>query len=134
MERIKKWYHKNINSKCPWWCPFKLFRKKNKTVSEICIERDCCACGKPFKILLDKNGKILTEGVFYGGKIRRGIGMWSAYEWIGWDKEKQEPILKKCNPWYRELWYRLIDFKRLIFHQYEDIEYWECEKCLRRGK
>lgn len=96
------------------------------------INRQCTICDNFFDIEIDeKTHKILTK-CFYMGKIRLGIGNWSSSEWVGFDKEKGILILKKCHPWYRELKYRLIDFKRLIFHQYKDVEYWECGKCLKR--
>jgi hypothetical protein len=124
------------------------------------ITRTCAICGKDFEVeLLEETTivypywhswnfegsvpyiytkrKILTD-CFYGGKIRFGVGNWSH------SRAKQDEngnlvhdkdgliIWEKCNPWWRELKYRLIDLKRTILHQYEDVEYWECSRCLNR--
>ena len=98
---------------------------KTKTIKD----RVCVSCGKKFDVELDaKSGKILTKGIFYGGKIRLGLS-WSKYQWIGFDEKKGKPILKRVHPWYRELKYELINFKRRFFHQYKDVEYWECQEC-----
>ena len=91
-------------------------------------DRECATCDKKFDVEVDTNGKILTNGVFYGGKIQLGLG-WAKYEWVGFDEMKGEPILKRIHPWYRELKYELIDLKRRLFHQYKNVEYWECQEC-----
>jgi len=121
------------------------------------ITRTCASCGKDFDVELLEEAivcyrwnnfigsipyiniryKILTD-CFYGGKIRFGVGNWSH------SKAKQDEngklihdkdgliIWEKCNPWWRELKYRLIDFKRTLLHQYEDVDYFECPSCLNR--
>ena len=98
------------------------------------IKRDCVVCGKEFDIEIDdKTKSILTKDVFYGGVIRRGIGNWSQSKWEGM-KPDGSPNWVRVHPRWKESWYRLIDLKRLVLHQYTDIEYWECPPCNRRGK
>jgi hypothetical protein len=102
------------------------------------ITRTCAICGEGFDVEIDNiTGKILTD-CLYGGTIRFGVGDWSH------SKAKQDEngklvldkdgliIWEKCNPWWRELKYHLIDLKRTILHQYRDVEYWECPSCLNR--
>jgi len=104
------------------------------------IERECCVCGKPFEVRVDWNtNEVLTE-CFYGGTIKRGVGNWSQ------SKAKQDNngnlikdeegliIWEKCQSWWKELYYRIVDFKRLILHQYTEIEYWECPSCYKKIK
>jgi len=121
--------------------------------------RTCAICGKDFEVELEETTtisfpywhvwsfedfvpyvrtkhKILTH-CFYGGKIRFGVGNWSHSK--AKVDERGEMLTKdglivweKCNPWWRELKFRLIDLKRTILHQYRDVEYWECPKCLQR--
>ena len=92
-------------------------------------DRECSTCGKKFDVEVDTNGKILTKGVFYGGKIRFGVGMWAAYEFKGYDEKEGKIIHKRIIPWYKYVWYTLRDLKRLLFHQYKEVEYWECPEC-----
>jgi len=97
------------------------------------IQKHCVVCGKLFDIDIDdKTRKILTKDVFHGQNIRLGIGMWSKYKWEGLNPDGSVKLVR-VHPWYRELWYELIDLKRRIFHQYKDVEYWECPKCNRKG-
>jgi len=94
------------------------------------LERQCNSCGEMFEVRIDwETDKILTK-CFNGGTIRLGIGMWALYRM---DKNPDGSIKwVKILPWWKELWYRLIDFKRLILHQYKDVEYWECTECIKR--
>ena len=110
-----------------------LWRKLNKETTVILI-RTCVDCGKEFEIEVDrKTKKIITKGVFYGGVIRRGVGMWACSKMEGFNPDGTIHWVR-VNPRYKELWYRLIDFKRLLLHQYTDCEYWECPKCNNENK
>ena len=96
------------------------------------IERECCICGKPFEIRVDwESNKIITE-CFYGGVIRLGIGTWSKCKM----EENPDGSIKwvRIHSRWKELWYRLIDFKRLLLRQYTDAEYWECHSCYKKIK
>jgi len=89
------------------------------------IIRFCNSCGKDFKVILDKNGRILNK-VLYGGKMTFDIGMWA---YSGYNPEAR--IWKKIQPWWKEFYYRFKDAIKLLLHLYKEIEYWECEECLR---
>lgn len=108
--------------------------KRKKIIGAIIVmEKECCLCGEKFAVEIERRtGKILTK-CFYGGKIRLGVGTWCAYKWDG-SKPDGTPNLVKIHPWYRELWYHLIDYKRLLFHQYKDVEYWEGPCCYKKRK
>jgi len=99
-------------------------------ISTVFMLRNCVVCGKDFTVQIDDvSGKILTP-CFYGGKLRLGIGTWCSHRL---DTNPDGSIkFTKILPWWKELWYRLIDLKRLILHQYTDVEYWECERCLKK--
>jgi len=100
----------------------------------VALIRTCAVCGKDFIIHIDEQTKkILTRDVFYGGVIRFGIGMWSKYRMEGTNPDGTIKWVK-VHPWYVELKYKLIDFKRWLFHQYEDVEYWECPNCNKKVK
>ena len=94
------------------------------------ITRTCAICGEDFSVSLDPiTGHILNSDIFYGGKIRFGVGQWAAYRYDGYDESKGEFILTRCNPLYKHYWYVFIDFLKTLFHRYTDVEYWECPKC-----
>jgi len=107
-----------------------LFRDRLLKVRE--IERDCVVCGKAFIVKIDSQTKKILTKCFYGGIIRRGIGMWAKYRM---DENPDGSIkwIRIISRW-KELKYRLIDLKRLILHQYVDAEYWECTDCYNKGK
>lgn len=95
----------------------------------ITLEKECVDCGKNFTVNIDsKTKKIISKGVFYGGVIRFGIGMWAASKMSGINSDGTIHWVR-VQPIYKELYYKLKDFKRLLFHQYKDVEYWECPKC-----
>ena len=92
------------------------------------ISRNCVVCGNRFDIEIEEGtGKILTD-CFHMGKIRLGIGMWGRSKMV--KKADGSFVFVRCISRWKELWYRLIDLKRLLFHQYKDVEYWECSNCL----
>lgn len=98
------------------------------------LEVTCMGCGKVEEIEVER-GKHLHSGWAYFGTLRRGIGDWSHSVAVMDEKGKLKHdndgmiVWKKCHPWWRELKYKLIDFKRLLLHQYKDIEMWECPDC-----
>lgn len=104
----------------------------------ISIKRTCAVCGKEFLVLLDENGKILGGGRYYG-TMRFGIGNWAISRAVtnedGSLKHDKDGFIlwERCIPRWKELKYRLIDFKRKLLHQYEDIEYWEDDECVRKS-
>jgi len=104
----------------------------NKEPIAYIIERECCTCGEPFEIRVNwDTNKIETE-CFYGGVIRLGIGTYA----VSRLDENPDGSIKftRIIPLWKLIWYRLIDFKRLLLHQYIDAEYWECTKCLKEIK
>jgi hypothetical protein len=36
----------------------------------------------------------------------------------------------RVHPVWKELYYKFRDLKRTIFHQYEEVEFWECRDCV----
>lgn len=80
----------------------------------------CSMCNKKLIIRIDDKGNYI--GGHYFGIIRDGIGDWAISELI--DGE-----FKRCVSYRKILYYKLRDLKRLLFHQYKDIEYFECEEC-----
>jgi hypothetical protein len=70
-----------------------------------------------------RNKRILTKGASLEIVIKKGVGDWVAYELI------DNLTFKRCIPWYKFLYYKLRDFKRQLFHQYEEVELWICPKC-----
>ena len=84
------------------------------------ITRECLVCGKELTITLDDNGDI--ERGHYFGIINVGIGDWTISKLV--DGE-----FKRCIPYYKILYFKLRDLKRLILKEYKKVEYWECEKC-----
>jgi hypothetical protein len=85
-------------------------------------------CGRDILVLIDrKTRKMLSEDWYYG-KHRFGIGEW------GYSRMVTNPdgSIKwvRLNPRWKELWYRLIDLKRTILHQYDDVEMWVCRECV----
>jgi len=93
------------------------------------IERQCNSCGKEFTIFLGKKGKILSH-VLYGGKFTFDIGMWSYVRGV-FSEEKGLIGWERCQPWWKEFYYRFKDKIKLLLHLYTEIEYWECEECLK---
>lgn len=90
------------------------------------IERECCVCGKLFEVRIDaKSKRILTE-CFYGGEIRLGLA-----RVIYRLEDNPDGSIKfvRVTPLWKVLWYKQVNAKRLLLHQYEDIEYWECTEC-----
>lgn len=95
----------------------------------ITLENRCCMdCGKKFNAQIDKKTKKILSEDWYYGTIREGVGDWAS------DRLETNPDGSiKCvriNSRRKEFWYRLKDFKRTIFHQYEDIEMWVCKDCV----
>ena len=104
----------------------------NKEPIAYIIERECCTCGESFEIRVNwDTNKIETE-CFYGGMFKLGVGTWSKSRM----EENPDGIIKwvRIHSRWKELWYRLIDLKRLLLHQYIEVEYWECPKCLKEIK
>lgn len=85
------------------------------------ITRKCCVCGELFEINLNDEG-LIPENVFYGGKYRRGVLDWPAYRMEG-DR------FIRVLPWYKHYWRLFRDYVKILFHQYEEFDYWECPKC-----
>jgi hypothetical protein len=102
----------------------------NKKVLNI-KDRECVSCGKKFDVEIEADTSHILTDCFYGGKIRLGIGNWSAYQMI--EDENGNTKLERIIPWYRVIEYKLIDLKNLIFHNYKDVEYWECSECKLKG-
>lgn len=84
------------------------------------ITRECSLCGKKLPISLDEEGNFL--GGHFFGIIKIGVGDWVTSKLV--DGEFQ-----RCISYYKILYYRLRDIKRLILKQYREFEYWECEEC-----
>lgn len=116
----------------------KHFMRKITKTEDILITPTCEMCGKQFSVKLGMDRKI-PDDVYYGGVIRLGIGNWVSHK-AKTDKtgnivtKNGIIVWEKCIPWYKELKYRLLDFKRLILCQYKNAEYWECSKCYSRIK
>lgn len=101
------------------------------------LKINCVVCGTKLTVELKKGAGMNKDGHYFG-TIRRGIGMWSS------SKAVQNPdgslkldengliIWERCHSRWKELWFRLIDLKRLLLHQYKDVEYWECDKCFNK--
>lgn len=87
-------------------------------------------CGKVFDVQIDKKTKKILSEDWYYGKHRFGVGDWGYQTYKGTDPKTGKLIWEKCNPWYREWKFRLIDLKRTILHQYEDAEMWVCRECV----
>jgi len=86
----------------------------------------CMTCGK-MELVEIEEGKILGDWAYFG-KMRLGIGQWGK-SIMKVDSVTREVTRERCNPWWRELKFRLIDLKRLIYRQYKDVELWECPEC-----
>ena len=95
------------------------------------ITRNCACCGKKLHIEANETAGMNRDGHYFG-TFRFGIGMWSKYEMKGLD-EGGNMVLKRCVSRRRELWFRLIDLKRLLFRQFRDVEYWECNECFNKA-
>ena len=93
--------------------------------------RTCMDCGKTIEITLDKKKKKILSGDWYYGKHRLNIGSWGLYT-LGTPNTKPDGTLNfvRCISRWKELKYRLIDLKRTLLHQYEDIELWVCKDCV----
>lgn len=100
--------------------------------------RTCAVCGKEFLVFLDADGKILSGGHYFG-TMRFGIGNWAISRAVtnddgSWKLDEDGFIVwERCISRWKELKYRLIDFKRRLLHQYKDVEYWECNQCVRKS-
>lgn len=110
----------------------------SKQKKEILIhEAVCMDCGKKIQVIIDKKTKHIISGDWYYGKMRFGVGMWGLYTWKqdpngNWIRDKNgTPKFFRCISRWRELYYRLIDLKRIILHQYEDVECWVCLTCVK---
>ena len=86
----------------------------------IILNRNCVKCDKKLTISVNKDGSYY-EGNYYG-KIRMGIGEEATYEF-------ENGKFKRSNPIWKHIYFRLRDFKKWLFHQYEDLEIWFCENC-----
>lgn len=89
------------------------------------------SCGKRLTIDIGENGKILTKGIRYWGTMKLGIGNWSSHT-VTWDSVGNVKF-KRCVPHWKYLYYIVRDKKRLLLHQYEEAEFWECPLCARKG-
>jgi hypothetical protein len=92
------------------------------------------SCGKIFAIVVEADtGKIITP-CFYGGNIRRGnsYGKFKAKTDSSGNMILEDGLIVWVHnyPWYKELKYELIGWKRTLLHQYTESEYIECEDCL----
>ncbi len=101
------------------------FEKDDRFITVICI-----ICGKKQLVHLKADGSIIGDWAYFG-EIVRGIGDWSYCTLV---RKDGKTTCVRCQPWYKELYYRLRDIKRKIFHQYEVLEFWECPECLGRKK
>lgn len=96
------------------------------------FDRICSDCGKRMRACIDrKTKKIISRDTYFFGTLKLGVGMWSAYRII--TKEDGSLGFKRCIPLWKYWFNRLRDLKRLIFREYDEIEYWECKKCYERG-
>jgi hypothetical protein len=101
------------------------------------LNRECMDCGKKIQVIIDKKTKHILSGDWYYGKMRLGVGMWGLYTWKqdangNWIRDKNGRVkFIRCISRFRELYYRLIDLKRTILHQYEDAEFWVCIDCVK---
>ena len=84
------------------------------------IRRTCVVCGKELNITLHTDGSY--EGGNYFGTLRLGIGNYAV-------AELRNGELKRTISWIRYFWYKLCDLKKLLFRDYKEIEYWECDEC-----
>lgn len=95
--------------------------------------KTCMDCGKKSDVRIRfKDGKIM-DGVRYYGKMTFGLGNWGKYKWDG-EKPDGTPNWKRCISYQKELWYRLIDFKRRLLHQYTEAEMWSCQRCSKKDR
>jgi len=94
------------------------------------VRKNCACCGRELNIEVNETTG-MNRDTHYFGTFRFGIGMWSKYEMKGLD-EYGNMVLKRCISRRRELWFRLIDLKRLLLHEYRDVEYWECDECFNK--
>jgi len=98
----------------------------NKEPIAYIIERECCGCGKPFEVRVDwESNKIITE-CFYGGVIRLGLAS-SVSRMV--DNPDGSFKFVRITPLWEVLWYKIVNIKRILLHQYTDAEYWECTEC-----
>ena len=98
---------------------------------QIVITRNCACCGEELRIEANETAGMNKDGHYFG-TFRFGIGMWSKYEMKGLDVGGNM-VLKRCVSRRREIWFRLIDLKRLLFGQFRDVEYWECNECFNKA-
>ena len=84
------------------------------------VTRECLVCGKELTITLDDDGNF--EGGYFFGIINLRIGDWTISKLV-------DGKFKRYIPYYKILYFKLRDLKRLILKQYKEIEYWECEEC-----
>jgi hypothetical protein len=90
-------------------------------VKEKVLYKKCVECGKDMVITL-KDDKTYEGGNYYG-TIKKGIGDYAVYELTKQGK------FKRCIPLHKLLFRKLIDLKKLLLHQYEEIEIWVCDEC-----
>ena len=86
----------------------------------IILNRNCAKCGKQLVITKNEDGSY--SGGSYLGKVKLGIGEQATYE-------LKNGKFKRSNPIWKHIYFRLKDFKRLLFRQYEEQEIWFCENC-----
>ena len=86
------------------------------------IRRDCVICGKSFPIRVYNDGTY--SGGEYLGTFKIGIGDWTASRY-----ENSE--FKRCIPLWKHIYFTLRDYKRTLLRQYEKIEIWKCDECIK---
>jgi len=94
------------------------------------LERQCSSCGKTIQVKINISTGDIIEGGTYWGKTRFGVGQWCSHQIV---TENGETKFVRCIPRYKYLYYLLRDYKRTLFHQYRDVEFWDCPSCNRRS-
>jgi len=106
--------------------------KKRGFVTEdlkyLIYRKQCMDCGKHFDARINAQSGKVMDGTRYWGRMTFGIGNWGKYRWEGLTSDGK-PKLKRCISYQRELFYRMIDLKRRLRHQYREVEMWSCPRC-----
>ena len=77
-------------------------------------------CNKKLTIRVNENGSY-TGGNYYG-TFKIGIGNWAFSKF-------ENGKFKRCISVWEYIYLKMRDYKRLLFHQYEEYEIWFCDNC-----
>lgn len=98
----------------------------NKSKDIIVLERTCMDCGHTFKVKINKRTKKILGNHWYFGKHRFGVG-----DWVYGELKFNPFRIEKTVPLHKEIFYRLRDIYRTLFHKYYEVEFWVCEDCVK---